>query len=844
MTATRNTTSIGAAMLEAIALGFSIVPINERTKQPHMQLLPKNPVTGKPEWMPFTVRPPTPEEVQQWIDADVKAFAVVCGEVSGNLEILDFDVEGYFENWRAEVGELFDGVPLQKTGGGTWQIAYRSATPPPPNDKLAFHPNEGNESGREAAIETRGHHGYAVMPPSIHPTGNRYGWALGSLATVPTISQARIDAFKAAAKKLCQAPYTKQELENAKLAAEKIRERKDRAKLNGDVSIINEFNDAHDIRAILRQHGYSDRGARMIRPNPEPLSAPGVTILTGSNGREVSYHHSTNDPLNGPHCCDAFDVFCRLSHGGDVKKAARAAAELLGLNQSHKKSKPTPQDQPQAESSESQDEYPDLIPLTEPDPPTFPDGVLSGWLKEFAEAVAGETETPLDLAASAGLATIATIAQGRFSIRPEPNYFESLNIYAAVFLDSGARKSAVLKRMLLPLVEWEQAAGAAVAAEIKRAEVARNLATGQIKNVERRAASGEIQPDEAAKQIEEIEAKTPPVPYMPRLFTGEVTAEHLAVLMQRHNERMAVISDEAGFFEVLAGRYTKGDPNLDIVLQGFSASFVRVDRGSRPPVLLNHPTLTIFLSPQPVIASQITDKPGFRSRGLLARFCFAIPTSTLGTRTLQSRPVDDAVASLYCEQVKALLELPTTDHPHVLTFSRDAYAVWKSYQRAIECAMSKGGKLQHVRDVGGRWPGIAARLAGLLHIADFGVSAADHREIPHGTMVRAVEVAEHYLAHGLRVLGAMRADPALHVAREIWDAITQIGESSITARDVYRLIRGRYPTVAELEPGFGVLVDRGWLIEREEDERRRGRPSRPFVVNPKTNIGHFGHAHR
>jgi len=48
------------------------------------------------------------------------------------------------------------------------------------------------------------------------------------------------------------------------------------------------------------------------------------------------------------------------------------------------------------------------------------------------------------------------------------------------------------------------------------------------------------------KQIQEEEEAMPLELRPPRLFTGDVTAERLQALLVEHQERMAVLSDEAG----------------------------------------------------------------------------------------------------------------------------------------------------------------------------------------------------------------------------------------------------------------------------------------------------------
>ena len=89
------------------------------------------------------------------------------------------------------------------------------------------------------------------------------------------------------------------------------------------------------------------------------------------------------------------------------------------------------------------------------------------------------------------------------------------------------------------------------------------------------------------------------VPMIPRLLVEDITPEHVATIMSHNHERIGLISDAGGIFEIMAGRYSNGLPNLDIFLKSYSGAAVRVDRGSRPSILLDHPALSIGLSPQP-----------------------------------------------------------------------------------------------------------------------------------------------------------------------------------------------------------------------------------------------------
>ncbi|WP_442816840.1 DUF3987 domain-containing protein [Streptomyces sp. NBC_01445] len=75
----------------------------------------------------------------------------------------------------------------------------------------------------------------------------------------------------------------------------------------------------------------------------------------------------------------------------------------------------------------------------------------------MVRGVAEETQTPIDLAGCLALAVIATAAGGRVKVCVRGHWREPVNIYTAVALDPGNRKSAVFDLMVRPLLDAEKA---------------------------------------------------------------------------------------------------------------------------------------------------------------------------------------------------------------------------------------------------------------------------------------------------------------------------------------------------------------------------------------------------
>jgi hypothetical protein len=99
------------------------------------------------------------------------------------------------------------------------------------------------------------------------------------------------------------------------------------------------------------------------------------------------------------------------------------------------------------------------------------------------------------------------------------------------------------------------------------------------------------------------------------------------------------MSAEGGVFDLIAGRYSNGAPNLDVYLKAHAGDSLRVDRVGRDSESVDAPALTIGLTIQPEVLRGLAEKPGFRGRGLLARFLFSLPRSGIGYRKISTSPV-------------------------------------------------------------------------------------------------------------------------------------------------------------------------------------------------------------
>jgi hypothetical protein len=488
------------------------------------------------------------------------------------------------------------------------------------------------------------------------------------------------------------------------------------------------------------------------------------------------------------------------------------------------------------------EDWPALVPLDAPNLPRLDLRHLPGWAGDYARAIAADTETPPELAAGMVLVACATAAARRLRVMVKPGYFEPCNLWAVVALPPGNRKSAVQSAATAPLLAWELDQAAIMEAEICRVASERKTMESRAKEKRSKAAKEKDngKAAELAREAADIEAELPEIPVRPQIWTSDATPERLGPMMADQDECMAWLSSEGGVFDLLQGRYSNGIPNLDLVLKSHSGDAERVDRGSRPPVFLKSPRLSIGLSPQPDVLRGLAAKPGFRGRGLLGRFLYLLPPSPLGFRPLESHPVPDGVRDAYAAGLRTMLDWePAIDEhgderPHLLRLSEEARSEHHAFAQAIETQMQPGQELEHFTDWAGKAPGAAARLAGILHGIKHAHGTPWEAAITAETMIAALEIMAVISRHSLAALDMMGADPTIAAARLVWDWIERGRLDRFTVREAFNALRGTFPRVAMLREALEALEERGYLEVIEPPRDGPGRPPSPLVrVRPE-----------
>jgi len=307
--------------LDLIDAGYSVIPAFRHGDQKGPRLK---------SWKQYQERPASRAEAEAW---GGDTHAVVCGAVSGHLEVIDFDAwsiggEEACQRWCEAVEAMAPGLVarlvVQVTPSGGRHFLYRCPDGVEGNSKLARKLFDCPEPGpvvigakeyhaRKTAagcvaevtlIETRGEGGLILVAPSPG-----YRVVQGDFARPPSLTAAERVLLRRAAMALDESPKEPRGRQTA--SSPRYRP--------GD-----DFNARGDVRGLLLEAGWTRQteGANEHWCRPGKARGTSATLLEG----KVFYCFTSNAPPFEPDTAYApFAVYAYLRHDGDF---GQAAAEL------------------------------------------------------------------------------------------------------------------------------------------------------------------------------------------------------------------------------------------------------------------------------------------------------------------------------------------------------------------------------------------------------------------------------------------------------------------------------------------------------------------------------------
>lgn len=460
------------------------------------------------------------------------------------------------------------------------------------------------------------------------------------------------------------------------------------------------------------------------------------------------------------------------------------------------------------------------LPFKSVDLPSFPVDELPFFIGDYVRAVAETTQTSPDMAAVASLAILALCLQSKFVIEGKKDWREPLNLYTLIIAPPAERKSAIMALLSEPVKRFEDEENERLATYIEQNKIEKAILMNRKKSLESKYSKTACVNHEAireiSRQISEFKEIKPC-----RLFCDDITPEKLSGILSDNDGKTAIMSTEGGIFDVLAGRYS-GSANIDVFLKAHSGDSIRVDRQGRQSEYIKNPALTTLIFSQPSVMTSLISNSTFHGRGLCARFLYSIPTSTVGSRKFESKPISEVTASQYYKLIGTLLKYET-DNPKVIRLSDKSYQLLKEFAEKIEPMLID--ELADISDLAGKFVGSVLRIAGLIYVAQcVPLYHTDEPVLDECYMQSAIIIGEYFLEHAKAAYQLMGADKVIENCKYILKQLQKSKPQIITSRDIMRTCR-KFKTADETLIPLNRLCEYGYLRELK---------TKTWEVNPAT----------
>lgn len=408
----------------------------------------------------------------------------------------------------------------------------------------------------------------------------------------------------------------------------------------------------------------------------------------------------------------------------------------------------------------------------------------SNWLFDFAQAVAENRQTSLDMPSLVAITMVSIVsAYRKYWVGGKKNWIESTNIWTSIEMASGETKSAVMTDAKKPISELYAESKERAAKQNEGTRAAREAASAAYEKAKKKGNEVEIQ--EAINRLNRYPLVVPL-----QMITSDTTTEELVHLMDRNGGGMGIVSTEGGIFDIMDGRYG-GDKkaNIDPYLQGHAGEDIYRNRRGILPIYIPKARISICTAVQPHVIQGLIENKAMMGRGLLNRFIYSRPPVMQGTRkgTRYRREIPPNAIRRYTDNVKAIYNSANEmDCEKILMPSDEAWELLYDYQEKVEKELGFDGRLWDIGGWGSKLPSTVLRLAGLLHIIATIETTDDFCTLPisPGVMASAIAIGDYAIEHALSTFKIMGTDAETQAINKAVEWLKKKGFENISRREI------------------------------------------------------------
>jgi hypothetical protein len=442
-----------------------------------------------------------------------------------------------------------------------------------------------------------------------------------------------------------------------------------------------------------------------------------------------------------------------------------------------------------AERKFRQPEPPNDAPLFDPWEryivPEFPLHVLPEAAREYVRSQSIVIGCDPAALAMGVLTTFSGALDHRFAVKMMRNgsWWEHPRLWALLVGDPSKKKTPVINDVTQPL-QWHE----------------NNL---------RRDYAARLRDYEAAKEDKSADVAKPDPPV--RYVVFDTTIEKLGDILSRSEHGLLVKRDEfsgwIGGMEKYGGTSRGASADRGFWLQAFDGGPHTVDRIGRGETYIGNLSVSLIGGIQP---AKLAELRGLTSDGLLQRF---IPVMMRASNLAQDCASGDDQENYQ----RLVFKLIAAKHQNLYLSDRALTVMYDLRQRLHELEQAAGGLADGLQTFIGKLPGIAGRLAVILHMAanpDAAPQQIDALRVAHVHTL----VLDFILPHAVEFYRSAEELTDGERLRKIASWILTSQQEVVASRDLTRNVRVlRGVPLLDLQKMVSPLVAAGWLQPTAHD---------------------------
>ena len=633
---------------------------------------------------------------------DAYGIGLICGKISGNLEVLDFDLKNdeTGEVWRLFNYQLDELLPeiskkliIQQSPSGGFHIFYRCDTIEG-NKKLA------RNIKKEVVIETRGEGGYVCAFPTPG-----YVVKSGKFSKITKITTDQRETIL----NICRS------FDSYKIIEDKegfVQEGKKVNQAPEGKSPLDDYNERSDSLELLQNHGWTIKAGfpgkyYLTRPGSKSRSVHAT--LRYLNGVWIFYNFSSHEDFEdkGYTPVQLFRKYeCKDAGWSDVAK------KLLDLGYGERIARK----QPEKTTRKIQTEK----PLRKKDVLEFPFHVFPDSLNAMFDEYSSKRDYPKDLLAFAVLNVFSGAIGYNYVLKLHNDWEQTCLLFSCLVGTSSIGKSPTMKFAATPLAEYE-------------AELAKRYKIEFNEWIQEK--------DKPAKDRNPLICE----PLELEVLINDITMEKIGIALETNPKGLILIYDELAGWVKKMGAYNQANDHTNWN-NLWSNNFIKTGRVSRKKIFVPKTFLSVLGGIQPSTLKELAG--GAKgSDGFLYRFLFVFANEPefLSWEQMKTK-ANEELENKYHQMINFYLRQSYRENPTILRCSDEADEIWGQWydENKLDIRRFATEGRKDLESIWGKMSHYCARFALLIELIWQVAEGKQSSLVSEQSMLFACHLAEYF----------------------------------------------------------------------------------------------------